>query len=120
MPFPVMPSPGDIRTATRTSTGTAITVPAGRVFCYDINIANSINLVGSNTTTVTWNGAGAPEPVSGTTLLGCVAQGTALTTAATNTAYITGVVRAGASDCTIDVTVGASGQATATISGYLL
>lgn len=117
MAFAVMPSPGDIRIATRTTSGTLVTVPAGRVFCYDLNATNTITVAGNATVTVTVNGA-AGEPSNGTVILQCICQGLALT-ASTNTAYITGVIRAGANDLTIDVTVGAGASST-TIAGYLL
>ena len=118
MAYPVMPSSGDIRVSTRTTNGTMITVPAGRVFCYDINITNSVSIAGNGNTTVTWNGVGS-EIADGTVLLQCVVSGLALTVSA-NTAYITGVVRAGANDCTISFASSGTSAASATVSGYFL
>lgn len=119
MPTPAMPSSGDYKYSTRTTNGTMVTVPAGRVLVYDLSITNSITVTGSGNTTITFNGTGAEIP-DGTVLLQCVCAGIALTSVGTNTAYISGVIKAGANDCTVSFATSGTSSATGTLSGYLL
>lgn len=118
MPVPAMPSSGDYKYSTRTTNGTMITVPAGRVLCFDASCNNSISIAGNGNTTITFNGVGAEIP-DGTILLQCVVSGLALTIGA-NTAYVTGVVKAGPNDCTISFATSGTSAASGTLSGYLL
>lgn len=119
MPTPAMPSSGDYRYATRTSNGTMLTIPAGRVFVFDASINNSITVTGNGNTSITFNGVGAEIP-DGTVILQCVVTGIALTSTGANTAYISGVIKAGANDCTLTFATSGTSAATGTVGGYFL
>lgn len=115
-----MPSTGDIRCSSRTTTGTVITIPAGRTYCADIFIAASISVAGTATprVTITAGGTGV-EPAAATILHQLSMTGLALSTVA-QSGMIEIVCRAGDADATLDFNVGGASSASVTINGFLL
>lgn len=115
-----MPSAGDIRIATRSSNGTTITIPAGRVFCGEIAISGSISVLGTGTPRVTLNGGGSGvEPAAGTVVHQVVVSGL-LSIVGNNSERIEVIIRAGNANATLDFDTGGAGQASVTVSGFFL
>lgn len=115
-----LPSPGDIRCATVTATGTAITIPAGRIFCGDIFIAAGLSVAGTATPRVSITGGGTGvEPAANTVIHQLSMTGLALSTV-TQSGTIEIVARAGSADAQLDFNLGGASSATCTINGFLL
>src|SRR5262245_37345489 len=115
-----MPSVGDIRINTRTSTGTSVTIPAGRIFCGEIAISGSVSVAGTATPRVTLNGGGTGvEPAAATIVHQVVVSGL-LSIVGNNSERIEVIIRAGDADATLDFNTGGAGSASCTISGFFL
>ena len=116
--FQGQPNPEDIQCATRTTSGTMVTVPAGRWYgCY-MSISASVAVAGSSNPVITVNGLNA-APAAGTVVARLNLDGLALTTVS-GTMTIPLVVKAPlGNSVTIDFTAGASGTSSATINGYI-
>lgn len=112
------PGASEIMCNTRTTTGTLVTVPAGKWYTADLQISASISVAGTSTPTVTVNGAGA-APASGTVVGRINLTGLALTTVADSDTVGVIVLAPSGNDVTIDFTAGASGTSSATINGYI-
>lgn len=115
-----MPSAGDIRINTRTTNGTCVTVPAGRIFCGEIAISGSISVAGTGTPRVTLNAGGTGvEPAAGT-IVHQVAVSGLLSIVGNNSERIEVIIRAGDADATLDFNTGGAGTASCTVSGFFL
>ena len=116
--FAGLPDASDVVGSTRTTSGTLVTVPAGRAFTGDLVVSASVAVAGNSSPTVTVNGTGA-APSSGTTLSRINLNGLALTTVADSVAHEVFVV-ATTDPITIDFTAGATGTSSASLHGYLI
>lgn len=115
--FPNSPSDYEFGCATRTTSGTMVTVTAGRWYSGDVSISASVAVAGNSNPVVAVNGTNA-APASGTVIARLNLTGLALTTVA-QTMTIPVIVKAPLeNDVTIDFTAGASGTSSATINGY--
>lgn len=113
------PSPSDILCNTVTTTGTVITVPAGRWYTATMTLSASVSAAGTSTPTITVNGTNA-APASGTVVHRINLTGLALTTVS-DSATIDIVVAAPLDNAiTLDFTAGATGTSSCTINGFLI
>ena len=113
-----IPDPADLRGNTRTTTGTMITVPAGRYLTANVLLSGSISVAGTSIPTVSVSGTNS-VPASGTVLARMNLTGLALTTV-TGTAETEILVYAPPeNDVTIEFTAGATGTNSASINGFI-
>jgi len=116
--FQGSPSAEEVFCATRTTTGTLVTIPAGKWYTADVSISASTSVLGASNPVVTVNGTNA-APASGTVVARLNINGLALTTV-NGSMTIPVIVRSPSeNDVTIDFTAGASGTSSATINGYI-
>lgn len=109
----------DIACNSLVSSGTLLTVPAGKQWSGTICLTATITLAGTCAPTVQTAGTGA-APSAGTVIARLNVTGLALTTA-NDSMTIDAVVRAPeGNDVTITYTQGASGTSTATANGIIL
>lgn len=114
------PSAGDIRCGARTTTGTILTIPAGRTFTANIQISASVSVAATATTSVSVVGGGTgQEPATGTVLCRLAIVGLALTTVA-DTATQEILIVAGDQDATLEFNTGGASSASVTVNGFLL
>lgn len=116
--FPGQPSSSEILCGTRTTTGTVITVPAGKWYTGNVSMTSSVAAAGTSAPTLTVNGANA-APASGTVVARCESAGL-LASASANATFQEIIVLAPAeNDVTLDFTAGAAGASSVTINGYV-
>lgn len=114
------PSVGDILGAARTTTGTILTIPAGRTASVNIQIAGSASAAGLAAPVVTLAGGGTgAEPAASTALARLSMNGLALTTV-TDSCSQEVMVRAGDADATLEFSTGGASSASVTVSGFLI
>lgn len=114
---PSVPATADIVGSSRTTTGTLVTIPAGRTFYGAVSLSNSVTVAGNNQPTISISGTGA---LPSGTIHQIVSVGLALT-AITNSNTITNVyIYGGTGGATVTFTQGASGTSTGQIVGRLL
>lgn len=112
------PDPTDIRGATRTTTGTMVTVPAGKYLTADVILSASISVAGTSVPTITVSGTNS-FPDSGTVLTRLNLTGLALTTVAGAVHMEILVCAPAENDITIEFTAGATGTNSASLSGFI-
>jgi hypothetical protein len=112
------PAGSDIVCKTLSSSGTLVTVTAGRWFTGDLVLSASVAVAGITSPSVAVNGTGA-SPAPGTVISQISVNG--LTTAPGNSSVSTEViVKAPAGNSiTIDFTAGLPGTTSATINGFI-
>src|SRR6478609_5072310 len=103
---------------TRTTTGTMITVPAGKWFTCDISLSASVAVLGNSNPTVTVNGTNS-APTSGTVVARLNLSGLALTTVSDSNTVSVIVKAPDENSITLDFTAGATGTSSATINGFV-
>lgn len=116
--FAGAPSSEEFLCSTRTTTGTLVTVPAGKWYTANVILSATVAVAGASNPTITVNGTGA-APASGTVIARINLAGLALSTIsdAIETEIL---VRAPVgNDITIDFTAGANGTSSATINGFV-
>jgi len=112
------PSNEEFRSGTRTTTGTLITIPAGKRYTGDLVLSASVAVLGNSTPTVTISGTNA-GPASGTVIGRINLVGLALTTVA-DSVCLPVICRAPVeNDVTLEFTAGANGVSSATINGFI-
>lgn len=117
--MPGLPSAADMVGGTRTTTGTLVTVPAGRWLTADITLSAAVGVAGSSSPTVTVQGAGA-APASGAILHRVDCTGL-LGSAAGVAANKEILVRAPeGNSITLEFTAGASGTSSVSFNGYFI
>lgn len=116
--FPGQPSATEILCATRTTTGTMVTIPAGKWFTGDLTISASVSVAGTSTPTVTTSGTNA-APASGTVIGRINLTGLALTTVSDAASFGVIALAPAENDITIEFTAGANGTSSATLSGFI-
>lgn len=115
-----VPSAGEIRNGSRTTTGTIVTIPAGRTLTANIQISASISVAGTATTNVSIAGGGTGvEPAAASVLCRLSIAGLALNTVTSN-AYQEILVVAGDADATLEFNTGGASSASVTVNGFLL
>lgn len=114
---PSIPAPSDIVGASRTTTGTLYTVPAGRTFSGSVSLSTSIAVAGNSQPTIAVAGTGV-SPTG--TIHQIHAVGLALTTVANSNTQNNVMIFGGTSGATVSFTQGASGVSSGQITGRLL
>lgn len=116
--FAGQPNSSEITCDTRTTTGTLITIPAGKWFTGDLTISATVAAAGASNPVVTVNGTNA-APAAGTVIGRLNLAGLALSTISdTIHTEVIALAPAG-NDITIDFTAGANGTSSATINGFV-
>jgi len=114
-----IPASGDILCATRSSTGTLITVPAGRYYSGNVHLSASVAVAGISVPVVTVKGVNA-QPGDGTVVCRLNLTGLALTTI--NDTVETEIILLAPPEnaITLDFTAGVAGTSSATVNGFLV
>jgi hypothetical protein len=116
--FPGFPSSSEIICNTRTTTGTLITIPAGKWYTGNISMTASVAALGASAPVVTTAGTDV-SPAAGTVIARCDSAGL-LASASSNSSYQEIIVLAPSeNDVTLEFTAGASGVSSATVNGYI-
>lgn len=112
------PAASEILCNTRSTTGTVITVPAGKWYTCDISLSAAVSALGASNPTVTVNGTNA-APAAGTVVARLNLSGLNLASLS-DTALISLIVKApDANDITLDFAAGATGTSSVTINGFI-
>lgn len=110
--------PGSFVNATRTTSGTLFTIPAGKTLSASCVLSGSITLAGNCNPRVTVAGTNA-EPPNGSTVHQLMLTGLALTTAS-NSSTVDLIVRAPAgNNVTLEFSAGDVGQSSVTLNGFI-
>lgn len=117
--FPGVPDGADILCGSRTTTGTVLTIPAGRWFTGNVSMTAATGVAGTCAPVVTVNGTNA-APAAGTVVTRLTVIGVSLLGPVADSNDTEVIVLAPAeNDVTLDFTAGAVGSSTATINGYV-
>ncbi len=116
--FPGIPNSSEIICGTRTTTGTLVTIPAGKWYTGNISMTASVALAGASAPTVATAGTNV-APAAGTVIARCDSAGL-LASASSNSSYQEIIVLAPSeNDVTLEFTAGANGVSSATVNGYI-
>ncbi len=113
---PSIPATADIVGASRTTTGTLYTVPAGRTFYGQVSLSCSVSVLGSSQPTISVAAGGTPTG----TIHQIICSGLALTTVANSNTIGNVYINGGAGGVAVTFTQGATGVSTGQICGRLL
>lgn len=112
------PGQEEIFSATRTTSGTLVTIPAGKWYSCDISLSATVAVAGASSPTVTVNGTNA-APTTGTVVARLNIAGLALTTVSDSNT-ISAILRSPLENSiTLDFTPGANGTSSATVNGFI-
>lgn len=114
---PSIPVSTDLVGASRSTTGTLVTIPIGRTFVGSVSLSCSISVLGNSQPSISVSGAGA---LPAGTLHQIIAVGLALTTVANSNSMGGVYIYGGTAGATVTFTQGASGTSTGQICGRLL
>lgn len=116
---PSAPSASDIIGASRTTTGTLVTIPANRVFYGQVSLSGSISVAGNCQPTISVSAVG-----SGVSPIGTIHQigvtGLALVAVANANTMGNVYIHGGTAGATVTFTAGSSGNSSGQITGRLL
>lgn len=116
--FPGSPNATEIMCGTRTTTGTVITVPAGKWYTGNVSMTSSVAALGTSAPVLTVNGTNA-APAAGTVVTRCESSGL-LASASANSVFQEIIVLAPPENSvTLDFTVGAAGASSVTVNGFI-
>lgn len=116
--FAGQPNSSEIKCDTRATTGTVITVPAGKWYTGNVHLSASVAVAGASNPTVTVNGTNS-APAAGTVVARLNLSGLALNSMNDTVETEIIVLAPDENDVTIDFTAGANGTSSATINGYI-
>jgi hypothetical protein len=108
----------DIRSETRNTTGTLVTVPAGKFLTANVVLSASISVAGTSIPTVSTAGVN-PTPDAGSVMVRLNLTGLALTTVADSVETEIVVAAPPENDVTVEFTAGASGTSSASLNGFI-
>lgn len=112
-------NPTDVLCGSRTSTGTILTIPAGRQWCGSILISASLTGLGSATPSVTVSGSGA-NPVDGS-VVHELSLNALLSVASTDSATVDLIAFAPAgNDITLEFATGGATSASVVANGFVI
>lgn len=116
--FPGSPNASEIICGSRTTTGTLITIPAGKWYTGDLTLTANVAAVGTSAPTVTTAGTNV-APASGSVVARLNVSGLLAATGAqtSNTEIL--ILAPPENDVTLEFTAGAAGASTATINGFI-
>jgi len=109
--------PTDIRSSTRTTTGTLITIPAGKFFTGNVLLSAQLTAAGTSQPVVTVAGTSS-TPASGSTIAR-INVGGLLAVAISDTGETEVLVYADSEDVTLEFTAGASGTSSCSVNGFI-
>lgn len=112
------PAQSALLCATRTSTGTLLTIPANSTWCGDLSISASVAALATGTPRITVNGSDV-GPAGGTVVAQLSISGLATSTVP-DSVTIGAIVVTGASSATLDFNTGGATSASATANGFTL
>jgi hypothetical protein len=112
-----VPPTADIIGASRTTTGTLVTIPTGRTFRGSLSVSCTIAAVGTSSPTIATSGAGV---VPTGTLLQINATGLLASAVANSNTINDCYIFGGSAGATVTFTVGAAGTSSGQIAGRLL
>ncbi len=115
--FSGAPSASEILSNTLATTGTLVTVPAGRWYTGTISMSATVAVAGASNPVVTVNGTNA-APAAGTVVARLNLAGLALSTISGTTATDIIAKAPSSNAITIDFTAGANGVSSATVNGF--
>lgn len=116
--FAGQPNSSEIVNGSRTTTGTLVTIPAGKWFTGNLQVTASVAVAGASAPTVTVNGTNA-APAAGSVLARLTLNGLALTTVVDSIETEVIVLSPSENDITLEFTAGANGASSATINGFI-
>jgi len=116
--FPGQPNSSEIICNTRTTTGTLITIPAGKWYTGNVSMSATVSVAGASNPTVTTSGTNV-APASGTEIARLNLAGLALSTISDTTETEVIVLSPSGNDVTLEFTAGANGTSSATVNGYI-
>lgn len=112
-----VPASADLVGASRTTTGTLVTIPAGRTFNGAVSLSCSVSVAGNSQPSISVSGAGA---LPSGTIHQIIAVGLALTVVANSNTQSNVWIYGGTGGATVTFTQGATGTSTGQITGRLL
>lgn len=117
--FPGSPNSSEIICSSHTTTGTLITVPAGKWYTGNLSLTGATSVAGNCFPTVTTSGTNV-SPATGTVISRLTLTGVALLgpVSDSNDTEIIILAPAG-NDVTLEFTAGAVGTSSATVNGYI-
>lgn len=116
--FSGLPNSSEIMAATRTTTGTMITIPAGKWYTGNVSMSATVSVAGASNPVVTVNGTNA-APAAGTVVTRLNLAGLALSTISDTIETEIILLAPAENDITLDFTAGANGTSSATVNGYI-
>lgn len=116
--FPGQPNASEIICGSRTTTGTLITIPAGKWYTGTLAVSAAVAVAGTSAPTVTTAGTNV-APATGTVVGRAIATGLLAAAAANGVPIEVIVLAPPENDVTLEFTAGAAGASSATINGYI-
>lgn len=111
------PDATNVLCGTRTTTGTIVTIPAGKWFTGTMVLSASVAVLGNSNPTISVSGTNA-SPASGTVIHRINLNGLALTTVANSATIDVIVIAPPENSVTLEFTAGATGTSSATVNGF--
>lgn len=116
--FAGQPNSSEILCSSRTTTGTLITIPAGKWYTGNISLTASVAAVGTSAPTVTTSGVNV-SPAAGTVIARHNVSGLLASAAADSSTTEIIVLAPPENDVTLEFTAGAAGASSATVNGFI-
>jgi hypothetical protein len=117
--FQSLPHSEEIICGSRTTTGTLITIPAGKWYTGNLQITASAAVAGTSAPTVTTAGTDV-APAAGQVISRLTINGLALTTVADSIETEIIILAPPENDVTLEFTAGANGTSSATVNGFTI
>lgn len=116
--FSGQPNSSEIVCGSRTSTGTLITIPAGKWYTGNLTVTAAVAAVGTSAPTVTTSGTNV-APNAGTVIGRHSVSGLLAAAAAGSSSTEVIILAPPENDVTLEFTAGAAGSSSATINGFI-
>lgn len=116
--FQGQPNSTEMLNGSRTTTGTLLTIPAGKWFSGNLQMTASVAAVGTSAPTVTTSGTNV-APASGSVLARLNVSGLLASAAAGSIDTEILVLAPPENSVTLEFTAGAAGASTATVNGFV-
>lgn len=116
--FSGQPNASEILNGSRTTTGTLLTIPAGKWFTGNLQLTAAVAAVGTSAPTVTTAGTGV-APVAGSVIARLNVTGLLASAAADSMDTEILILAPSENDVTLEFTAGAAGASSATVNGFV-
>jgi hypothetical protein len=116
--FAGSPSATEILNGSRTTTGTLLTIPAGKWFTGNLQMTAAVAVAGTSSPTVTTAGTNA-APAAGSVIARLNVTGLLAAAAADSLDTEILVLAPAGNDVTLEFTAGAAGASSATVNGWI-